>query len=164
MANKIKALVDSAFILPAFNIGVKALTLRDLENLDRLYRLGIVEFYYTDIVWVEIIPKIIREYRRRNMKLPLSRIIEVVSVLRKTFEHVKVDEHAVAEAFKLKQLGHPDMIDNILYGIALRNNMYLLTLDLEFRNFLKKHNLKYNMLITHQELFGKIERQDFKSY
>jgi len=157
MAGKLKVLVDSAYVLPAFNIGVKTITSSDLEKLDRLYRLGIVEFYYTDIVWVEIIPKVIREYKRRNMKPQLSRIIEVISVLRETFKHVEADEYAVAEAFKLKQLGHPDMIDNILYGIALRNNMYLLTLDLKFRNFLNEHSLKHNILITHHELFSKVK-------
>ena len=59
---------------------------------------------------------------------------------------------AVKLAFKLRRLGHKDVIDNLLYATSVVNNMQLLTMDENLKNFLLKNNLKVDNLINHEKL------------
>ena len=56
-------------ILPAFGIKVIELGDEDLLKLERLRVRGLVGFFYTDVIWVEIMPKVEKEYRDRNIEL-----------------------------------------------------------------------------------------------
>ncbi len=152
MKNSIRILVDSTYILPAFKIGVEGVTVKDLLFLDRMYRTGKAIFYYTDIVWIEILPKVIKEYRKLGLRISVEKIGEVVLSLKATFRRANVGSKALEKALELKLLGHRDMIDNLLYGIAWENNLYLLTLDSSFKSFLKENGQRYEFLIHHNQL------------
>jgi len=154
MAHRLRVLVDSTYILPAFGIEVEGLTKTDLEKLDELHYLGRVTFYYSDIIWIEVIPKVIKEYEKAGFKPSPIMINEVALMLQSTFKKMEAGSQAIVEALKLRQLGHRDMIDNLLYGIALENDLYLLTMDVEFKKFLSSHNLKHEILITHRKLLN----------
>ncbi|MEM2093643.1 MAG: hypothetical protein QXE16_05110, partial [Candidatus Bathyarchaeia archaeon] len=63
---------------------------------------------------------------------------------------------AVKLAFKLRTLGHRDNIDNLLYATSAENNMLLLTMDEDFKNFLSKNNFKVDNLINHESLLKRL--------
>ncbi len=153
MVNRFGVLIDSSYILPALGIEVRGVSNKDLGELDRLYRSGKVSFHYTSVIWIEIIPKIVREYSKIGLFNPIQRINDVILILQNTFKHIEPGRQALIEATRLRQLGHRDMIDNILYGVAVENNLYLLTMDSTFKEFLKTHNLKHEILLTHKQLF-----------
>lgn len=54
-------------------------------------------------------------------------------------------------------LGHEDIIYNLLYGVALENNAFFLTIDEEFKNFIRKNNLE-EIVIFPEELDRKNEK------
>jgi len=55
-------------------------------------------------------------------------------------------------------LGHEDMIDNLLYGVALENNAFFLTIDEEFKNFIREKNNLEEIVIFPEELDRKNEK------
>ena len=59
--------------------------------------------------------------------------------------YVKVETNAkiVLKAFGIYGIGHRDIIDCLLYSIALNNNMKFASLDKELRKFVRDNNLRY---------------------
>jgi len=153
MKNKFSVLVDSTYILPAFGIGVQGLNDEDLMKLELLRKRGVVEFYYSDIIWIEVIPKVRREYGKKRERLDVKILIENVETIRETFKIAQVGSKAIEIAFKLREIGHRDMIDNLLYGISIEHQLYLLTLDRIFKSFIKSVGLDVSTIIDHVELF-----------
>ena len=156
----IRVLVDSTYILPAFGIKVIGLGDEDLLKLERLRMRRLVDFFYTDIIWVEIIPKVEKEYRDRNIELTLETFESIIESLYETFTNIAPGLKALREAYRLRMLGHRDMIDNLLYGIAVENNLYLLSQDRVFKEFLRRNNLSYEIVVDHQELFKRVNELD----
>jgi len=156
MKNKLNILIDSTYILPAFGIGVSEIDDEDLIKLELLRKKKIVEFYYSDIVWIEIIPKVQREYKKKRVQLDTKTLIENIKSLRDTFKIAQIGPRAIKIAFKLRQLGHKDIIDNLLYGISREHRLYLLTLDRTFKSFLENRGLDTSIIINHIELFKKL--------
>ncbi len=153
MAKLKGVLVDSTYILPAFGIKVSEISNEDLERLDRAYKLGLADFYFSEVVWVEVLPKVLKEYARKGLVLEPKVVKSVVSLVGENFQRVMLGETAIELAVKLRGLGHGDMVDNLLYGAAVENNLYFMTVDTAFREFLEKHGLKHP-LINHHELLG----------
>ncbi|TFG11334.1 PIN domain-containing protein [Candidatus Thorarchaeota archaeon] len=54
-------------------------------------------------------------------------------------------------ALDLFQMGHSDMIDNLLYATALRNQQQFLTIDTEFSKFVAKNEIE-DVLLFPKEL------------
>ena len=156
----IRVLVDSTYILPAFGIKVIGLGDEVLLKLERLRIRRLVNFFYTDIIWVEIIPKVEKEYRDRNIELTPETFESIIESLYETFTNIAPGLKALREAYRLRMLGHRDMIDNLLYGIAVENNLYLLSQDRVFKEFLRRNNLSYEVLLDHQELFKRVNEVD----
>ena len=149
----LRAILDTSYILPAFGIKVRDLADDDLELLEELRVSGEVEFLYCDVIWVELIPKVVKEYRRRNVPLRADLLEGVVRALRETASAVALGPLANRVAYELRRLGHVDMVDNLLYGAAVERRAYLLTLDSRFKDFLRDNGLDYRILISHRELF-----------
>ena len=49
-------------------------------------------------------------------------------------------------------MGHRDMVDNLLYSIAVSNNLKLLTIDDSLVDFIRKHRLPEEHITTPEEL------------
>ena len=150
---KLKVIIDSTYILPAFGIEIIGIDNQDLLKLENLRINNKVEYYYSDICWIEIIPIVYKEYRKKKLELHDKTIEEVVKSIKETLKRIEINFKAIKIAVKLKKLGHKDMIDNLLYGAAIENNYHLLTLDEKLRNFIKNKKLKSNLIINHKELF-----------
>ena len=52
-------------------------------------------------------------------------------------------------------LGHKDTVDNLLYATSLAENMILLTMDENLKEFLEKKDYETSHLLTHRELLEK---------
>ena len=91
----LRVVLDTSYILPAFGIKVRDLANDDLELLEELRVSGKVEFLYCDVVWVELIPKVVKEYRRRSILLRADLLEGVVRALRETASAVALGSLAI---------------------------------------------------------------------
>ena len=66
---------------------------------------------------------------------------------------IQPNSSIVNYAFELRVLGHKDNIDNLLYATSIVNDMIFLTMDLDFKDFLLKHNYNVDNLIDHFTTF-----------
>ncbi len=148
----LRVLLDSTYILPAFGISVKGLEEKDLEALERLRVQRKVRFYYVPVIWVELVPKVVKEYQSRGVPVKPSIFERVALALENTAERVDPTPQALALAARLRILGHRDMIDNILYAVAVEGNMLLLTMDERFREFLHDHGFDVTCVVNHRQL------------
>jgi hypothetical protein len=62
------------------------------------------------------------------------------------YRKTAIDDHIHLKAIELYQLGHRDMIDNLLYSTSIQKNMRFLTVDKELRSFIKSAGLKNNLI------------------
>ncbi len=78
----------------------------------------------------------------------LSRIREGVLAIKETMEHIIIGDRVVENAINMYRMGHRDIIDNLLYSIAVIKGFKLLTVDKEPMKFIEGHNLaKENIII-----------------
>jgi PIN domain nuclease of toxin-antitoxin system len=70
----------------------------------------------------------------------LGIVLEGLTLIRRDLRLAQVDEKAVRTALELYKLGHRDLIDNLLYGISLSQNLKFLTIDRELVSFVKSNN------------------------
>ena len=59
-------------------------------------------------------------------------------------------------AYRLKAMGHKDLIDNLLYATSMTRKMYLMVMDREFKEFLESRKPYTKNVIDHKELFNLI--------
>lgn len=158
MPGRIKVLLDTSYFLPVFGIAVKGLEVGDLLAIRRHALQGTISLYYASFMWLELLPKVYREARKRGVDV--ENIVEkaVKSILKADYlKPVDADEHALMTAYKMRCLGHRDMIDNLLYGIASSKDMILVTMDVTLVDFLKKHGLSEAKVMSHKELLTMLE-------
>lgn len=138
-----KLLLDTSFLLPVLGF----------ETSDKImkayHRLGSYEIYYSEISILEALWKIVKIVRGED---DIRRIKEGIRAIRETFRHAPLDDVAVGNAITMYQLGHRDMVDNLLYSIALSRKIALLTVDNDLIEFLKKHDLPREHVITPEKL------------
>lgn len=153
----VKVLLDTSFLLPIVGIRIKDIKDKDLRILEKLSYEKKVTFYVSEIIWVEfvgIIHKLIRKTSKNNR----DDIINTISIGLSSLEQsgyinwINIGRREIEYALLLKEKGHKDVIDNLLYSIALLRGMYFLSVDTKFINFLKANNFKTNMFITPEEL------------
>ncbi|RLG79697.1 MAG: hypothetical protein DRO40_12385 [Thermoprotei archaeon] len=48
------------------------------------------------------------------------------------------------------------VLNNILYATVLARRAFLLTMDKALKEFLQKHDLSTNIVLSHKELFKKV--------
>ncbi|MCD6513500.1 MAG: PIN domain-containing protein [Candidatus Odinarchaeota archaeon] len=153
----VKVLLDTSFLLPIVGIRIKDIKDKDLRILEKLSNEKKVTFYASDIIWVEFVG-IIHRLLRRVSKNNRDDIINTISMGLSSLEQsgyinwINISRREIEYALLLKEKGHKDVIDNLLYSIALLRGMYFLSIDTKFINFLKANNFKTNMFITPEEL------------
>ncbi|MEQ9716010.1 MAG: PIN domain-containing protein [Candidatus Asgardarchaeia archaeon] len=153
----VKVLLDTSFLLPIVGIRIKDIKDKDLRILEKLSYEKKVTFYVSEIIWVEfvgIIHKLIRKTSKNNRDDIINTISIGLSSLKQSgyINWINISRREIEYALLLKEKGHKDVIDNLLYSIALLRGMYFLSIDTKFINFLKANNFKTNMFITPEEL------------
>jgi predicted nucleic acid-binding protein len=113
------------------------------------------EVYYSELSILEALWKITKKIRELSSGQNYNRndIVEIVvngiRAIRRDLNRAEITEDVVKEAIKLYMLGHRDLIDNILYGIAAtREDMKFLTIDESLKAFIKSRNLRSDVFIS----------------
>jgi hypothetical protein len=66
--------------------------------------------------------------------------------------HAPVNADSVANAIPMYKLDHRNLIDNILYSIALTRNLVFLTDDNELVNFIEENGFRRDIIMLPEEL------------
>ena len=144
-----KILLDTSFLLPFMGFKTDEVVMNCIEKL-RDY-----EVYYSELSILEALWKITKKIRELSSGQNYNRndIVEIVvngiRAIRRDLNRAEITEDVVKEAIKLYMLGHRDLIDNILYGIAAtREDMKFSTIDESLKAFIKSRNLRSDVFIS----------------
>ena len=141
---KNKVLLDTSFLLPILGFQTSDRVMKAFQKL------GSYELYYNDISLLEALWKIVKVIEGTEKQI--SRIKEGIRAIEDTMIHVSINEASIENAIYMYKLGHRDMVDNLLYSIALSNDLKLLTVDKELIEFINKHDLARHNIISPEEL------------
>ena len=139
-----KLLLDTSFLLPIMGFETSNAVMRAFEKLS-LYTL-----YYSDLSLLEASWKVVKVVKGSEEEV--ARIAEGIRAIRKTMNHVSIDEDSFKLAVKMYKLGHRDMVDNLLYSMAVTRELKLLTVDMELLEFVEEHSLPRKHIITPSEI------------
>jgi hypothetical protein len=64
------------------------------------------------------------------------------------YEKLDESSEVFSRAVRLYQLGHVDMIDNILYAGSVHFGLRFLTVDSNFRDFIEEKDLERTLLLV----------------
>lgn len=147
-------LLDSTYLLPVFGIEVKGISSEDMLKLRSLALRGLIRIYYSPISILEVVSKVAREARRKGEGPSPEEIEAIIQAIEDAeyLEPLHPNSRAYALAYKMKLLGHSDMIDNLLYATASMQKLVFVTLDEKLRNFIQNHGIEGASLISHSEL------------
>ncbi|RLF05016.1 MAG: hypothetical protein DRJ60_06255 [Thermoprotei archaeon] len=152
-----KILLDTTYLLPTFGIEVKGLTSEDILKLRSLVVDGNIKLYCSSIIWPELLGKVFREINRQKRAENLDIKMAIRALFNpKFYKWIKPGRRSIELAYNLRRLGHPDMIDNILYALSITRKMIFLSMDLDFKDFLVKRNFPISSFLSHDELFERL--------
>ncbi|MEM3754831.1 MAG: PIN domain-containing protein [Candidatus Bathyarchaeia archaeon] len=144
--NILKILLDTSFILPTLGIDVGSDVEECLKKLDEIK----AEIYYSrfsimECLWISARLMKTQAFSLKRFNQGLKSVIE-------SGRYMKVNENAqiFIDAFKLYNLGHKDMIDNILYANSINFDLKLLTLDEELKEFVQNKGLNNTIMLPNQ--------------
>ena len=126
----LQILLDTSFLLPFLGIDVGEVI------AGVLHRLRDYELYYSELSLLEALWKIVKVVSFDKLDI----VLEGLTLIRRDLRLAQVNEKAVKTALELYKLGHRDLIDNLLYGISLSQNLKFLTIDRELVSFVKSNN------------------------
>ena len=137
-----KLILDTTYILPLFGINIKDLA-RINEGIKLIWKGGIREFevYLPTICLIEVLFKLISEYRKTNDSTILNRYpLAIPTII--TSQNVKLfDPHLNSTASQIaiiiRHNGHVDMMDCLIAASASALNGIFLTEDNNLKNKLK---------------------------
>jgi len=110
--------------------------------------------YYNEISIIEALWRIVKVVGNKG---DLKVVLDGIDAIRNTFEYAYIDSKAVENAVKMYRLGHKDMVDNILYSIALSEDLKLLTVDNELIKFIEEHGFPRENIVRPEDI---INRED----
>jgi len=140
---KNKVLLDTSFLLPILGFETSD------RVMEALQKLGSYELYYNDISLFEALWKIVKIVKGTE---EVSRIKEGIRAIENSMNYASIDEASMENAIHMYKLGHKDMIDNLLYSIALSKELKLLTVDNELIKFVNERGLARHNIILPEEL------------
>ena len=124
----------------------------DLFNVGwALPRLAGHELYYSETSLLEALRKIVEVLRGRPAG-DIQRVVEGVQAIRDSVSHAPMTAEAVEQAIRMHVMGHWDMVDNLLYSVALANSLTLLTIDDSLVGFIRRHKLPEECITMPEEL------------
>ena len=143
-----RVLLDTSFILPTLGIEVNERVYRGLMELRRRdVEILVSNFSLLESLWVAVKLMKAGRFDRERFFLGLESIISsgIYSIV------APQKESTYRRALELFMLGHEDMIDNLLYSVAMEKNAFFLTIDDEFRDFISRNRLE-DIVVSPEEL------------
>ena len=139
---KPKVLIDTTFLLPALGFEVED------EAMDVIPLFRKVRVYYLEVGILEAMWKVLKLVPPHM----IDRVRLGIEAIKNTYHLLEPRVDAYVEAITIYRKGHHDYIDALHYTSAKMEGMIFLTIDYEFRDFLKKHGYQVeNIVITPKE-------------
>ena len=141
-----KILLDTTYLLPRLGVKVPEVmpTLRLLKGRSDL------KLYYSPFSLLEALGKILKG------RYELTRLETGLVSITTRFVEATPSPIGYLMAAKLRQMGHKDLIDLLLYATAKDRGLRLLTRDYDLLGFLRKAGEKLDAVITEEDLFHEI--------
>ncbi|MEZ0248994.1 MAG: PIN domain-containing protein [Thermoproteus sp.] len=137
-----RILLDTTYLLPILGVKVPEVT----PALRALRGRGDLELYYSPFSLLEALGKIVKgRYDPRSLEAGLTSIAA-------RFGEVTPSPSGYLKAAELRQRGHRDLIDLLLYATARDRGLRLLTRDLDLLGFLRKAGEDLDVVVTEEEL------------
>lgn len=136
--NILRVLLDTSFILPTLGIRVNSEIEECLKRLKEVNaEICYSIFSILESMWIAI--NLIRksEFDIDRFNLGLKSIVET-----RKYKRLVEDSEVFVKALDLYNMGHMDIIDNILYANSLHFGLKLLTVDRELKEFIRDKGLK----------------------
>jgi len=124
-------LLDTSFLLPIVGIRVARID-GILRNLRSKHEKGEVTLYYTDLNLLEI------AWVLKKTGYETLIVEEGLRSIERNFKKVALKAPSILRALELREKGFKDLIDLLLYILALENGLRFLTLDRNLIEFIKR--------------------------
>jgi len=141
-------LLDTSYLLPLVGIEVEGI---DAESYSKILQ---QKLYYPLSMTAELAGVIAKEVKRAGLDEPPEDAIEGFNsiVYGRGIEVVLPEGSDLKIACELIKSGWNDIFDALLYATGKRLDVRILSLDKEFRRFLKEHGYDYGILLSHREV------------
>lgn len=139
---KLELLVDTTFLLPALGFEVEE------EAMEVIPLFRKVKIYYLEVGILEAMWKVFKLASPHMV----NRVKLGIEAIRNTYHLINPSAEAYVEATSIYREGHHDYIDALYYTSAKTEGVRFLTIDYEFRDFLKEHGYQIkDIVITPKE-------------
>jgi predicted nucleic acid-binding protein len=145
-SGRVRLLLDSTYLLPVVGVDVEGVE-GALRILERGYRLGKFELYYTPFNLLEIIGKL-----SKLDKVDAGRVRLGLRALEESFRLVVPGVEAYMLALELRRRGFRDLIDLLLYATARVEGLRFLTRDEPLLRFLQTAGVDVSVVVGEEEL------------
>jgi len=141
-------LLDTSYVLPLVGIEVEGITEKDYTKI--LTK----KLYYPLAMVAELVGVIVKEAKKAKIEeLPEEAIEGFNSIIfGGKINLVPPEGDDLKIAYELIKLGWNDIFDALLYATAKRLEMKALSLDREFKKFLKEYGYEADILISHKDI------------
>lgn len=139
-----KILLDTSFLLPILGFE----TSRDI--MDVFEKLMGYILFYNEVSILEALWKIVKVIRWRDDEI--ERVLEGIDSIRRTMDNVPLDAEAMKKAIEMYRLGHRDIVDNLLYSVAVSKGIKFLTIDKELIEFIEENGLPRENIILPRDI------------
>ena len=82
----------------------------------------------------------------------IKRVLEGIDSMRRTMDNMPLNAEAVEKAIGMYRLGHRDMVDNLLYSVAVSEGIKFLTIDKELIEFIEENSLPRENIILPRDI------------
>ncbi len=143
-----KILLDTSFLLPTIGINVThpliPQVLKKLASQSSAWRISYTEINLVELAWIYLKTKESTD-RHANAQKFYQLGLESIS---KRYSKLDIPVEAYLRATKLKEMGHSDLIDCLLYEIAEINRVQLITLDIPLIKFINEIGRSMTSIIS----------------
>lgn len=143
-AEPLRVLIDTTFLLPTLGIDVGKQADRALKKLAEIdAEIRYSRFSILESLWIAA-------RNVGNSGLDIDRFSHGLRSVMESGRYEKLDESSevFSRAVRLYQLGHGDMIDNILYADSVHFALRFLTMDHNLRDFIEEKDLERTLLLV----------------
>jgi len=140
-------LLDTSFLLPSLGIETGPEVYKGLRRLKGRR----AEIFYSGFSLLEALWVAVRLMKRGAFDEGTFRTGLVCIISGQRYTRVEETPEVLMEALRLYELGHTDLIDNVLYADARWFGLKLLTVDEELRRFIVAAGLE-NVLLAPDEI------------
>ncbi len=133
-----KVLLDTSFLLPTIGIEAKQEVTRGLEAIARMdAQACFSQFSILELLYAVTKFKKSSSFDKARFEDGLRSVLDGA-----VYEKSEEGSNVFIRADELRDLGHRDMIDNVLYAGSVSNGLRFLTVDQELRSFIREHGLE----------------------